>query len=217
MPYLPAIALITALGLGHIRSARMARAVWAAVVVYALVQFIGLSFGLCHRVRTGLPPEPVLLRLGSAHLTLYHEDAHGASPPRAEDWHVLEILQHALQDAAASQGRSGGIRLLVVPNRPHFETRSFIFHAGAADLQVQVFPVTGKKAKDAARELEASDYVVIKTGYLGPAWSLQDAFALTQALQDRESDVGRQFTQVGEYRLPDSSTALLYRHDRASR
>ena len=70
-------------------------------------------------------------------------------------------------------------------------------------------------AREAARQLEASDYVVTKTGDQGPAWSLQDAVAGTRAMHDPESDLARQFVQIGEYPLPDGSIGRLYRHNRA--
>jgi 4-amino-4-deoxy-L-arabinose transferase-like glycosyltransferase len=213
LPYLPAVALITALGLGRIRSAKTAGGVWAAILVYALVQFAGLTFGISPRLRTGFVPPSASIHWGTTDLTLYQEFVHIASPPRADDWLVQDILADILQDAAERRQTGKLISLVVVPNRPFFETQGFRFHAMAAHLPVQAFSVTGAVAIDAASRLEATDYVVTKTGDLGPAWSLQDAVAVTRAMHDPESDLGRRFVQIGEYPLPDGSIARLYRHD----
>jgi len=214
VPYLPAVALITALGLAQIRKAKVAGAIWGVMAVYACVQFAGLSFGLSDRLGGAIVPASVSLRLGASHLVVYTESVHTASPPHAEDWRVQEILEDVLRDSDVFSRGDRPIRLVVLPNRPFFEPQGFRFHAELARLPMQVSFVTGVGATDGAGLLQGSDYVVAKTGDLGPAWSLQEAAELTQALQDPASDLGRQFVQIGEYTLPDGSEALLYRHQR---
>jgi 4-amino-4-deoxy-L-arabinose transferase-like glycosyltransferase len=215
LPCLPALSLITALGLGQIRSAKIARVLWAAVAAYALVQFAGLTFGISHRLHTRFVPPRVSLDLGAVDLTLYQEVVHIASPPRTEDWPIQAILADILQDSAEHLHTGEDIALLVVPNRPFFEAQGFRFYAMADRLPIQVSSITGVVAKDAGGQLETADYVVTKTGDLGPAWSLQDAVAVTQALQSPGNNLSRRFVQFGEYPLPDGSIAQLYRHDRA--
>jgi hypothetical protein len=212
-PYLPAIALLTALGLAQVRNAKVAGAIWAITALYACVQFAGLSFGLSDRLGGAIAPAKISLRLGASHLVVYAESVATASPPQAVDWRVQEILEDVLQDSHLSQRSDPPMRLVVVPNRPFFEPEGFRFQAELARLPVQVSSVTGVVVQDAASLLQASDYVAIKTGDQGPAWSLQEAVALTQALQDPASELGRQFVQIGEYPLPDGSVALLYRHE----
>ena len=215
LPCLPAFALITALGLGRIRSAKIAGVLWAAIAAYALVQYAGLSFGLSHRPWARFVPAYASLHVGATDLALYKEGVHMASPPRAEDWRIEDILADILQDAAHDPHMGKPIFLVVVPNRPFFETQGFRFYTRAAHLSFQVASVTGVIARDAASQLEHSDYVVTKTGDQGPAWSLQDAATVTQAMHDPESDLAQQFVQIGEYPLPDGSVGRLYRHDRA--
>jgi 4-amino-4-deoxy-L-arabinose transferase-like glycosyltransferase len=215
LPCLPAIALMTALGLGQIRSAKVRGVIWAAIATYALVQYAGLSFGLSYRPWTRFVPAQVSLHVGATDLALYKEGVHVASPPRAENWLVQDILADMLQDAAEHPHIGKPVSLVVVPNCPFYEPQGFRFHARASHLPVQVASVTGAIARDAASQLEVSDYVVTKTGDQGPAWSLQEAAAVTEAMHDPESDLAQPFVQIGEYPLPDGSIGRLYRHDRA--
>ena len=108
--------------------------------------------------------------------------------------------------------RDRPVQLVVIPNQLSFEPQGFIFYTEAAALPVRVDFVTGVVApSDTAGILQASDYVVTKTGDQGPAWSVYEAAQLTQALRDPEDELGRQFVQIGEYPLPDGSLARLYR------
>jgi len=70
------------------------------------------------------------------------------------------------------------------------------------------------QVRDAEQRLLASDYVLTKTGNLGPAWSLQDAPALRNRLADSRDSLGKRFDLLGSYRLPDGETAKLYRRRR---
>jgi hypothetical protein len=214
LPYLPAVALISALGVAQIRSRTVRAALWAVTALYALVQFAGLSFGISARLPHNLFPAHVSLPIGGRGLTLYREWVHIASPPRAEEWRVREILEDVLQDSSVSGPRDTPIRLVVVPNRPFFEAQGFRYHVKSARLPVVPVSVTGVVAHDGVGRVQASDYVVLKTGDLGPAHTLQDAAALTRDIEDPSSDLGRQFVQIGEYALPDGSAARLYRHER---
>ena len=214
LPYLPAIALLTALGWAQVRNRRVARAIWAATAVYALFQYAGLSFGLSHRLGARALPAHVALPLGDLRLTLYRESVHLATPPRTENWRVQEILGDILEDSAAAEPPEGPIRLVVVTNRPYFETQGFRYYAHLDDLPVRVDSITGVRSHDGAEIVRESDYAVLKSGDLGPVWSLQDAAALAEAIRDPNSELGRQFVRIGEYALPDGSTAQLYRHER---
>jgi hypothetical protein len=67
------------------------------------------------------------------------------------------------------------------------------------------------EVSDARAKILASDYVITKTGNLGPAWSLQQAPLFSEELRDPTGELGRQFELVGLYDLPDGSIGELYR------
>jgi hypothetical protein len=211
MPCLPAIALVTSLGVAQIRNVRIRRALAAAFALYACVQFAGLSFGLSQRLGALVLPRRVYLRLGDSRPAVYAESAHTASPPRAEAWPIQEILARVLEDRALYGQPDLSSKLVVVPNRAYFEPQGFRYYVEAGQLPLQVVSVTGVLQHDAASVLQTSDYVVTKTGIQGEDWAVQDAPEATRALQDPESELGRRFLQIGEFPLPDGSVALLYR------
>jgi 4-amino-4-deoxy-L-arabinose transferase-like glycosyltransferase len=213
LPYLPAIALITAIGLSEISNRKVVRVGIVFVALYALVLFGGLSFGLSQRLPAGVLPSRVSVELGGFPLTLYSEYVHIASPPSAEDWKVQDILRDVMNDAIGSKQISTPVTLVVIPNRPFFEPQGFRYFVQAGDLPVEVTFITGVVEIDSVARLAASDYVVTKTGDQGPTWLLQEAAAVTDRLQ-KEGDSGLQFAQIGEYALPDGSVARLYRHRR---
>jgi len=211
MPYLPAIGVITALGLAAVRPQAIRMLLIASLILFAVVQYAGLTFGLSGRLGAHGLPSTCSIPLGSYDLRLYAEGVHIASPPRAENWPAPAMLD-TMTELAQALGVSHPLQLTVVPNVPCFEPNVFIYHALAKDLPLEVSGVTGVVAvSDARRRILTSDFVVTKTHDQGPAWTLQDARSLTESLDTTSTALGSHVELIGEHPLPDGSVGRLYR------
>jgi 4-amino-4-deoxy-L-arabinose transferase-like glycosyltransferase len=211
MPYLPAVAIITAWGLTLLRPKTVRIGAIALLSAYAAFQFIGLSWGLSSRLPTGLLPGRVAVCVRSTCLPVYAEEVHIASPPRTENWPVQAIL-HDLPRPSQPIPKTEFLRLAVLPNAPCFEPAAFMYYALIEHLPIEILILTGiSEASDARAKILTSDYVIAKTGDLGPAWSLRQIPLLSEELRDPASELSRQFALIATYSLPDGSTAMLYK------
>jgi 4-amino-4-deoxy-L-arabinose transferase-like glycosyltransferase len=210
MPLLPAVAVITALGLWRCRPRQLKIGLTIFLGVYAVIQYLGMSFGFAQIAPVGKWPDRVALRVGLLTLPIFAEGVHIAGPAQAEDWRVPDILQ-AIEQSSANRQRP--LKIVVVPNRSYFEPNVFMYFAQLERIPVEVYGVTGILSVNAPQQLLSdSDYVVVKSGNQGPAWTVQEADQLTSLMDDPSSDLGRQFDLLGEYALPDGSISHLYRH-----
>ena len=209
MPYLPSLALLSAIGFVQIRSVMVQRIGLVLIVLYALLQYAGLTVGLSSRLT--MLPARIGWTLGVMPLTLYAEGVHIADPARSENWQIDTILNAALADAAA-QGAELPIEVLMVPSMNSFDAQAFMYTKWRDRLPIEVSLVTGIVKVDSENALERSDYVVTKSGDLGWDFVLQDARALTAALDDPHSPLSAKFELFAEFPLPDHSFARLYRH-----
>lgn len=119
-----------------------------------------------------------------------------SAPPALADWRHREILARIARDAG--QGRA---RVSVVPNSPGFSAANFRYYAVRDDL-----PVTVARAWDG--EPVAVDYMILKTGDLGPAHTIAKA---RQVMERLASDryLAEAFPPIAELPLPDGSTATI--------
>ena len=209
MPYLPALALISAIGLSQLRRATVRHAWLALIVLYALVQFAGLTAGLGSRV-AGIPAR-VTWTLAGMPLTFYAEGVHIADPPRPEDWQIDPILDAILTDAEAHDVERP-LQVLMVPAMPSFDAQSLTYAKWRERLPVEISLVTGILVVDSERVVAQSDYIVTKSGDLGWDFVLQDAEPLTSQLLDAGSALAAEFELMAEFPLPDQSSALVFRH-----
>jgi hypothetical protein len=209
MPYLPALALLTAIGLTQLRQVVVQRVWLTLIVLYALLQYAGLTIGLSERV-AGMPAS-LHWDVGALPITLYTERVHIATPARTEDWQIDPLLAAALADARA-RGLALPIHLLMVPSMDSFDAQTMTYAKWRDRLPVEVSLVTGILQVDSNSVLLQSDYVVTKSGDLGWEFVLQDAGKLTDQLLDPNSSISPTFELIAQFPLPDHSTALLFRH-----
>jgi len=210
LPCLPAIGIMTAWGLMQINSPKVKVGLIILTILYAAIQFTGLSWGLSRRLPSGWLPSTVNVRVGAESMRVYAEGVHIANPARTEDWQAQNIL-HDMLRFERQRGSKQLLVLTVLPNRPYFESNVFSYYALSEQLPIHVQSVTGIMWVDDARQrVMNSDYVVAKTGDQGPAYTVQDAGQLTDELQDSASQLGRLFVLMREYPLPDGSVAKLY-------
>lgn len=210
MPYLPAFALLSAIGLMQIRRLAIQRGLLALIILYALVQFAGLTVGLRHTLGwmpnyIGWPPE-------RGYLTLYTERVHMADRARADNWQIDAIVKTILDDARSHLAHERPVQLVVVPTAPYFDAQAFSYVKWRDRLNLEVGIVTGILKVDSKEVLKRSDYVVIKSGEQGWEFARQDAGEITAQLMDPASAMRAEYELLAEFPLPDNSTAQLFRH-----
>jgi len=211
MPLLPALAYISSMAILSVRTTAIRAVLIGLVVLVATVEFVGLSFGLSAWLPRITRPQ-VWVQIGGLRLRAYSENVHIASPPRAEDWQVDNILRDILADAVVRHSSDKTVMLLVLPNAPFFEVNTFSYYALADQLPVQATAIAGVlEPDDYEQRVFESNYVVTKTGEQGPSWSLHHVPEINAALHDPTHPLFARFRLVREYALPDSSTAELFR------
>jgi 4-amino-4-deoxy-L-arabinose transferase-like glycosyltransferase len=211
MPYLPATALITALGLAQIRPVWLRAGLLGLTACYALWQFTGLTWGLSNRLPSGMLADLVEVNIGAAYYPVYAErEVNIVRVYRGEDWPIGEILRDLVRDVSPPADQM--IRLAVAANLPPIEPQSFVYLALAEELPVEVRDIMDPaQVQDVEQTLLSCDYVLTKTGELGPEWSLRGVTTLRYRLAQPEDALGQQFEWVGRYPLPDGEVAKLYR------
>jgi hypothetical protein len=180
LPALAAAAVVAALGARALPSVVRRFAVGACVVAAAL-QVSMTAFGI-----PALPPFP-----GQ---TIRYVIAY---PPSRDDWQHTRILDDIARD---SGGRP--VRVSVVPNHEFFSVSNFRYEAKRRGLPFTVLRAWG------ATPLGV-DYAIVKSGNLGPDFSIAKARRIMQGFEQPGSTLTRLFPVVGQYPLPDGSRAEL--------
>lgn len=177
LPLVPMAA--TCVGLGFVTLGRRARVATAVVLaIAAVLQVSSVAFGV-----------PAALRqpLAGVELTI-------SSPPDRSDWRHQEILALIARDAAGAP-----VTVSVPPNNPWFSAANFRYYSLRAGLPFRVV-----RAWD--EEPVGVDYMILKTGDIGPGYTIAKAMLVTERLA-RDSHLARVFPVIGEFSLPDGSRA----------
>lgn len=175
LPLLPSAAVIAAIGFSALpRRARITAGVLVALV--ATVQVSSTAFAL---------PGP--LRLPVIGIPLSQP-----SPPDRDEWPQRTMLSLIMRDAG---GREAMVS--VPPNNPWFSVANFRYYSVHDDL-----PLRFMRAWD--DEPLGVDYMILKTGDLGPPWTADKPRRIaTRLATDRHLDAA--FPVIGEFPLPDGS------------
>ena len=118
-------------------------------------------------------------------------------PPRGADWQQGRILEDLARE---SGGRP--VRVSVVPNHETFSVSNFRYEAKRRGLPFTMLRPWGPSPFGV-------DYAIVKSGNIGPDFSIAKARRVMQALEAPGSTLARLFPVVSEYTLPDGSRAEL--------
>ena len=119
-----------------------------------------------------------------------------AAPPNRSDWQHRAVLQRIVRDSG------GAPRVVsVMPNHPYFSAANFRYYAVRDGLPVRI-----ARAWDV--EPIGVEYMILKTGDLGPAFSLDKARRIAERVAN-DAWLARAFPVIGEFPLPDGSTATV--------
>ncbi len=180
LPILPVAAIIAAATL-RAASPAWRRRLTLAVVLLSAVQVGAAAFGI--------PPLP---RWSPFNVPLAL-----SFPPSPVEWPHREIL-----DAMARESRGTPARVSVVPNYPFFSVSNFRYYALRDRL-----PLRMSRAWD--EYPFGVDFVILKTGDLGPAFSIAKAQRIRERLARGDPAFERAFPVIWQGPLPDGSVGSV--------
>ncbi|HEV8614712.1 MAG TPA: glycosyltransferase family 39 protein [Methylomirabilota bacterium] len=179
LPLLPVAAVLA--GLAFEVAGRRAQAVVGVVIVAAgLLQLGGTLFAV--------PPAFRLPGIGVPWVL--------ASRPMQDDWRQRQVLALIAGDSAGAPST-----VAVVPNFDFFSVSNFRYYALRDGL-----PLRFTRAWD--DEPIAVDYMVLKSGHVGPSWT-EAKIRRVEARLAEDPYLARVYPVIGEFPLPDGSLATV--------
>jgi hypothetical protein len=179
LPLLPVAAVLGGIGFDTLRGPLRAVAT-VAVALAAVAQVGGTAFGV---------PPGLAMPIVGIPLT-------GGDPPRRADWPHRKILTLIARDA-----RGAAATVSVVPNSEFFSVSNFRYYALRDGL-----PLRWARAWD--EEPIGVNYMILKNGDQGPEWTAAKPRRIAERLA-QDHYLARVFPVIGEFPLPDGSTATV--------
>ena len=119
-----------------------------------------------------------------------------ASAPIRADWKHAEILGRIEQDRHGAP-----VTVSVVPNDNFFSVSNFRYYGVRDRLDIRFVRAWDDPPL-------GIDYMILKTGAVGPQWTAEKSLRVSERLAT-DSALARVFPVIGEFALPDGSTATL--------
>jgi hypothetical protein len=186
LPILGALAVLAGLGFETLPE-RVRRGLAIALVVLGVVQVSAIT--------TGLPPNAKLPGLGTWWLPT-------AVPSRA-DWRHHDILMLLERDRrGATTVITGNPTVSVLPNYALFSVSNFRYYALRDGFNLQFVRAWDDPPL-------GIDYMIVKTGDVGPSWTAEKSRRAAARLT-ADPSLARVFPVIGEFPLPDGSTARVH-------
>jgi len=179
LPIMPAAAVLAGMAFGLLRG----RARAAGGVVVALACALQVS-----ATALAVPSGWTLPRLGVPFVL--------ESPPATGNWRHREIMALISRD---SRGEPATVS--VVPNDNFFSVSNFRYYGTRDGLPLQF-----TRAWDG--EPIGIEYMILKTGDVGPSWTAEKPRRIAERLR-ADAALARVFPAIGEFPLPDGSTATV--------
>ena len=179
LPLVPVAAVLAGMAFGLLRG----RARTVGAIVLALVCALQVS-----ATALALPSGWTLPGLGVPFVL--------ESPPSTGNWRHREIMALISKDS-----RGEPVTVSVVPNDNYFSVSNFRYYGTRDGLPIQF-----TRAWDG--EPIGVEYMVLKTGDVGPSWTAEKPRRIAERLQG-DSSLARVFPVIGEFQLPDGSTATV--------
>ena len=195
LPVLGALAVLAGLGFETLPE-RGRRGLAIALVVLGLVQVSAIT--------TGVPPNAKLPGIGTWWLP--------TAVPSRVDWRhhdILALLEHDRRGASATviKGDPRRVPLFpptvsVVPNYALFSVSNFRYYALRDGFDIQFVRAWDDPPL-------GIDYMILKTGDVGPSWTAEKSRRAAARLT-ADPSLARVFPVIGEFPLPDGSTASVH-------
>jgi hypothetical protein len=179
LPLLAAMAVIAALALMALPRG-VRRGAAVALLLLGVLQLTAIV--------AGIPPNFRLPGLGVLWVS--------ASPPMHGDWRHAEILARLEQDRKGAPAT-----VSVVPNDNFFSVSNFRYYGVRERLDLRFVRAWDDPPL-------GIDYMILKTGAVGPQWTAEKSLRVSERLA-KDAALARVFPVIGEWALPDGSTATL--------
>jgi hypothetical protein len=155
-----------------------------------VVAFLLVVIGLVQvsAVATGVPPNVLVPGLRAWWVP--------QSPPSTADWRHRDILALLERDR-----RGAPVTVSVVPNHAQFSVSNFRYYAVRDGLDMRFVRAWDDPPLGV-------DYMVLKTGDIGPPWTAPKIRRVTERLTT-DADLARVFPVIADFPLPDGSTATV--------
>jgi len=118
-------------------------------------------------------------------------------PPSRADWQHDRVLADLVRETGGAEAK-----VAVVPNYNFFSVSTFRYETARRRLPFEML----RPWSDAPVGV---DYVILKTGSLGPSFSVAKAERITKAFEGGDPYLNEIFPVVAEYPLPDGSRGIL--------
>ncbi len=179
LPILPAAAVLAGMAFGLLKG--RARAAGAVVVALACALQVSAT-------AWSVPSGWTLPGLGVPFVL--------ESPPGRGNWRHREIMALISKDS-----RGEAVTVSVVPNDNFFSVSNFRYYGARDGLPLQF-----TRAWDG--EPIGVEYMILKTGDVGPSWTAEKPRRIAERLRT-DASLARVFPAIGEFPLPDGSTATV--------
>jgi hypothetical protein len=126
-------------------------------------------------------------------------------PPAREDWKIDEILRRIEAERDPTRTITN---VTLVANHPYFNAPTF--HWVERRLNLPHARMRGVNK----RLCELSEFVLLKTGSLGPPSVIGGLPAAAKQIADPDGWFGRAYEEIARWPLPDASAGVLYRQRR---
>jgi len=190
MHYLPAVAIFSTFWIKDIKSAIVKNGLSGIIIIFVLLQYISSLYGL--RL---LPAERI--SLGALNIILSQ-----SNPPARENWRVDEIEKVILNENSFYNMKN---MVRIIPDYPTFAKATFEYYKYFNKYDNIHFSWHTNFP-------EFTDYIVTKTRDVGPLFR-EKAHTLTKYIKDAPSEFTNIFRKFREFKLPDGSTATIYKRD----
>src|SRR3990172_6606322 len=190
MHYLPAVAIFSTFWIKDIKSGIAKDSISVIIIIFIFLQYFSSLYGL--RL---LPAERI--SLGSLNIILSQ-----SNPPARENWKVDEIEKVILSENSFYNIKN---MVRIIPDYPTFAKATFEYYKYFNKYDNIHFSWHTNFP-------EFTDYIVTKTGDVGPLFR-EKAHTLTKYIKDAPTEFTNIFRKFREFKLPDGSTATIYKRD----
>lgn len=201
MPVLPIIACFSAFWFVQLSRQFIRNLMISVSYAFLLCQYAFISFGI------GFLPVFLPLYTPIGALAVTSNETLSTGVYSTHDWCFRQLLSDVQADGSTSEQN-----LTFLPNLPSFNQNILHYYRQLLGIPIgirsYIFPYFNL---DDPFVIFSSDYIVMKTGYVGAPESMLHTYRIQGFIAANQSAFNDRFTLLKHYDLPDGSQAMLYR------
>lgn len=216
-PFLPAVCLMASAGFLSLRNKKHRRSLVAAAVALCTLSLVSLTLADWQALGRGgtiLSKTQAFfqsgfhlyerLYVGHPSVDYFYIDMR---PFREDDWKVRTMLT----DVGRKAEHSDKVTVSILSHHPFFHHGAFqYFSRNIDDIQMEIRRYNWA-SKSIEKEVLGSDYIIIKTGFNGARFAVEEISHFLQQIESNPAILHSGFYEISSYTLPDGSSATLYR------